>query len=438
MMNLTVGPADADIIARDGAGIQRAIHEVAAQGGGVVTVLPGRYSLCNAVNLAPDVQLIGTPGETIFYREPTAVSKLACDADRGQRVIYPLNPERFKVGMGVGLYDRKLEWTKTSTPWTVTAVHDDHIEIHRLMGEERREENDGALVNYFPMILAKNAHRCVIEGIVCDGTVRFEHPLEHEVERDIAESFLNPPPYFTERVRPPRTSLVFGQQTLNGRISQVHAHHGAGDGICWSFGSEHAVIDNCETDHNGWYGIHPGSHSAYVKITGCHIHHNFSDGLYVCWGVHHSEFTHNDIHDNGHEHWRSGFCIGHKDSDNLIAHNRIYRNAKYGICIRNKTPQNAPHRCVYENNVLEDNATPSDELTDLKSRLPEFGDPPAQIYVGANVTEQTFRQNTIRETRPEMQGKSHAIRISQSARNITTEPNTYEGVTAPDRATVLQ
>lgn len=428
MLNLTVGPQDAEIIATDGEGIQRAIDEVAARGGGVVTVQPGKYALSNAVSLAADVHLKGTPSKTIFYRAPLAISKLACDADRGQRVIYPLNPERFMVGMGVGLFDRRKEWTKVSTPWTVTAVHEDRIEIHRLMGEERLEEFDGAVVNYFPMILAKNADRCVIEGIDCDGRVRFGHELTHAIEQEIAEAFDNPPPYFTERVMYPRTALVFGQQSRDCRLTRLRTHHGAGDGICWSFGSERVLIEDCEADHNGWYGIHPGSHSAYAKITRCRIHHNASDGLYICWGIHHGEFTHNDIYENGLAHWRSGISIGHKDSDNLIAHNRIVGNAKYGIAIRDKTPQNAPHRCRYESNLLENNACPFHELADLKDALPDKENVPAQIYVGANVTDLLFARNVFRETRPEMIGRSVAFHLHESAGEMMYEDNVMEDV----------
>ncbi|WP_269539999.1 right-handed parallel beta-helix repeat-containing protein [Cerasicoccus fimbriatus] len=428
MTQITVGPSNADIVTREGAGIQRAIDQVAGQGGGVVVVQPGEYSLCNAVSLAPGVHLKGASGETIFRRAPLVVSKLVCDADRGQRVIYPHNPERFRVGMGVGLYDRKGQWTKTSTPWGVTAVHDDRIEIHRIMGEERYEESDAAVVNYYPMILAKNADRCVIEGIVCDGSVRFEHELSHGIEREIAEAFADPPPYFSDRVRPPRTSLIFGQQSRHCELRNLRAHHGAGDGICWSFGSEHALIDSCETDHNGWYGIHPGSHSAYAKITRCHIHHNASDGLYICWGIHHSEFTHNDIHDNGMAHWRSGISIGHKDSDNLIAHNRIANNAKYGICIRSKTPQNAPHRCRYLNNVLEDNATPPDVLKELKDLLHAEENVAAQISIGANVTGLEFRENSFIETRPGMTGEVLAFHAHPDAGAYVEAGNSLSGV----------
>lgn len=429
MVTITVGPAQADIISSEGSGIQRAIDKLSTHGGGVVEVQSGVYQLRDTLRLKPGITLRGTPGETILQRAPLAVSKLVCDADRGQCVIYPHDPSRFAVGMGIGLFDRASLWTKTSTPYCVTAVHSDCIEIDRHLQEERFEQNDGAVVNYFPMIQAYQADECAIEGFVCDGTSRFEHELTYTIEREIAQAFHEPPPYPFERITAPRTSLVFSETSRNLRVHQVRAHHGAGDGFCFSMASKGLVMRDCEADHNGWYGVHPGSHSARVDISHCHIHHNACDGLYVCWGIHHSTFTHNDIHDNGYVLWRSGFCIGHKDTDNLIAHNRIVGNAKYGICIRDKTPQNAPHRCRYSNNVLENNCTPGDVLTAAKNYAPAHDNILTQVYVGANVRDQEFCGNVFRETRPEMQGRTQAFHIEPSAEGITIADNTLDNVT---------
>ena len=429
MKQITVGVQAGDMVGADGQTIQQAIDQMHEGGGGRVNVLPGEYTLSDAVRLRPDIHLVGTPGQTCLKRAPLSVSKLICDADRGQRVIYPQDPSRFQVGMGVVLFDRKSAWTQASKPWTVVAVKDDHIQIDRILEEERYEENDGALVNYFPMLQAVQADRCIIEGFDVDGTACIQSPTSEDIEAELAACFHNPPPYFSERIRGPRTALVFHQSSRACQILNVRAHHGTGDGFCFGMASEHMQMRSCQADHNGWYGIHPGSHSAYAHISECQIHDNASDGLYICWGIHHSKFTHNDIHHNGWEHWRSGLSIGHKDTDNLIAHNRIAHNAKYGICIRDKTPQNAPHRCTFQDNVLEDNVSLSHELRELKDKLPKEDDVPAQIRIGKNVRDLTFENNTLTESRKaEGHSVSQAFYQHPDASDISILENQYLGM----------
>lgn len=429
MGTITVGRRESNLIGNDGGTIQHAIDQAHADGGGIVDVLPGEYFLKDAVRLRPNVHLRGTPGKTILKRAPLVMSKLVCDADRGQRVIYPEDVTRFRVGMGVGLFDRKAGWTKTSTPWTVVAIHEDHIEIDRILDEERYEENDGIVVNFFPMLQAVMADHSILEGVSADGSVSVEHPLTNAIEQEVADALRDPPPYFSDRIRGPRTALVFHQTSQSCQVRHVRAYNGTGDGFCFNMASEQMVMQHCEADHNGWYGIHPGSHSAFAEISHCHIHDNASDGLYVCWGVHHSKFTHNDIHDNGWEHWRSGISIGHKDTDNLIAHNRIAHNAKYGLCIRDKTPQNAPHRCTYQNNTFENNACLPDELREVKDKLPAREDVQAQVSIGKNVRDLTFRENRFSETRESMQEQNTiAFSIHPDTHNITIEDNQFEGI----------
>jgi hypothetical protein len=61
----------------------------------------------------------------------------------------------------------------------------------------------------------------------------------------------------------------------------------------------------------------------------------------------------NNLHHNG----INGISTGHKDTDMLFADNHIYENGSDGIQLRGELAQNAPHRSIFKNNLIENNGT---------------------------------------------------------------------------------
>ncbi len=386
LKEITVGPsAKADVCGTTGRAIQLAIDALAFRGGGTVRLRAGEYFLIDSVRMRENVSLIGEGESTLLRRSgPLVYSDLAVDGDVGQLQVTPAHPERFAPGMGLALKDRRSGWLNASTPFLLLAIDDEgNLQMDQYITSDRLAEEGGRVYNHFPMIVAYESPCVHIEGLRVDA--RVEDP-----DGALGQA---------------RSAAVYLFRSPDSTVRHLNVVNSPGDGICFGKTSERTVVEDCETAHNGYYGIHPGSHSAFSAVRRCSIHDNYSDGLYVCWGIHHSEFTDNHIYRNGWGMLRSGISIGHKDGDSLIARNRIHENAKYGICFREKTEANGPHRCTVRGNTIENNGSADDELAEVKAKLPAD----EAIGCGIHVCKVNYglavEGNTIRETRPPQEAR---------------------------------
>jgi nitrous oxidase accessory protein NosD len=405
---LTVGPAHADIIGRDGRAIQIALDALAYRGGGTVRLLAGEYTLTNAIYLRANVRLIGEDRDKCILRRrgPVVWSDLAEDADVGQAQIRPTHPDRFEPGMGVATWDAKLGWADGTLTRSVTAIEDGLLRVNRYITADRRAEHGGRVINHYPLILGFETPNVHVEGLTLDARVNDPDGVIGRMTSAALYLFRSP------------DSVIRGV-TVTGN---------PGDGICFGKTSERTVVEDCETAWNGFHGIHPGSHSAYSHVRNCHIHHNGSDGLYICWGIHHGSFTGNYIHHNGLVEMRSGISIGHKDTDNLIADNHIHDNKKFGICFRTKTEANGAHRNTLRNNLIENNGCRPEEFTDLKARLEPWEGIGCGIHVSPITHDLTLEDNTIRETRRgDERTQHHGIWLMNGVSRVMLKDNTITG-----------
>jgi hypothetical protein len=407
LQTITVGLSGADVTGATGAAIQIAIDALACRGGGTVRVLPGEYVLANRIRLRPNIRLIGEREQTILKRQgPVAWSDLATDADIGQTQITPTHPDRFRPGMGVLTWDKQLQWNSDNPPLTITHREGGDLHLDDYLTGDRRAEHGGRVIHHFHMILGREAPNVCVEGFTIDARV------------DDPEGV----------VGTMRSAAVYLYRCPDSALRDLTVINAPGDGICIGKTSLRTVIEDCEAAHNGYYGIHTGSHSARAAVRRCHIHHNASDGLYICWGIHHGEFVDNEIHDNGIRDLRSGLSIGHKDTDNLIARNRIRRNRKFGICFRAKTEANGAHRNVLRNNVIEDNGSGPNELAEFKKQLEPWETVGCGIHISPVTKDLVLENNTIRETRQgEERTQRHGIWTMPGVSNITLRGNTISG-----------
>jgi len=403
---ITVGPAGADIPGFTGAAIQLAVDALARRGGGTVVVGEGTYELIDSVRLRPDIALAGE-GEVVLKRAAELTwSPLAVDADCGQYEITPADTKGFRPGMGVCLWDQERGWVFHSRPLRVKAVAGGRLLLEDMIPDhDRAAERNGRVVNHFPLVMAREADRARVEGITLDGSVQDSPVLENLW-----------------------TAGVHSYHSPGIAVRRVHAHHLRGDGICISEASTDAVVELCHTHDNTHYGIHPGSHSARAAIRRCHIHHNGSDGLYVCWGVAGGVFEENDIHHNGSRLWRSGFSIGHKDTDCLIARNHIYENCKYGLCIRTKTEANGAHRNTFRQNLVENNGQDPAGMPEFARKFPARELTSAGVSVLGVTHDLLFENNVIRETRPAgRQYQKNAFYLGPGVSRVTMSGNQITG-----------
>ena len=372
---ITVGPRQADILGKDNRAIQMALDAMAYRGGGTVRVLPGQYTCYGPVRLRSNVRLVGDRAKTVLRMGPVVRSRLALDADIGQKEITPVDASGFCAGMGVTIGDRNGRSPMATMPLTIARVSDGVLHLTDYNVHDMNAERGDCVVSYFPLI-----HACEVDNATVDGFT------------------LDAAPDSMDGLKAHWGGAIYMRYARHCLIRNVTARGCVGDGI--RFGrSEHVTVEDCETADNYHYGIHPGSHSPWTTVRRCHIHHNGSDGLYLCWGVREGMFEDNAIHHNGGRLHRNGISIGHKDVDNVIARNHVYENAKHGLCFRVKTEGNWAHRNLIRENVIENNGSPKNKVPPALRKEPRYEVLCCGVFIRGVTHDLTFERNIIRETR---------------------------------------
>lgn len=178
---------------------------------------------------------------------------------------------------------------------------------------------------------------------------------------------------------------------VTDRISIInnHVHNSAMTGIFTAF-SDHVLIQNNESDHNGEHGIYQSNSSSYPVIRGNRSHHNHSCGIHMngdaserpgnglvqfatvennviwengtgggsainCDGVDSSVFRNNLLYNNH----ASGISLYASDGKHGSSHNKVFNNtivmasnSRYAINIPDDDDRPAPVDNTVENNIL--------------------------------------------------------------------------------------
>jgi hypothetical protein len=115
---------------------------------------------------------------------------------------------------------------------------------------------------------------------------------------------------------------------------------------------------------------------------------------------------------------RYGISIGHKDTDNLIRHNKVLGNHEDGIFFRNEAAGMAGSRNRVEENDIENNGV---------------GREAAGIRVRGETRDLVLKNNTIRDTRAGADRKQTAgIKLDEQVGPVTLGENKIEAVTLVD------
>ena len=133
--------------------------------------------------------------------------------------------------------------------------------------------------------------------------------------------------------------------------------------------------------------------------------YNDSMGIYICWDVKYGRIENCDFSFNG----DTGLDIGHGDTDNLIAGNRLCSNKYLGIHVRTETEELAPHRTYIGDNEISDNGTGVE--------------PSAGIRIDGEVSDITVINNKIgnRRTMNTLVG----ISVGGDVKNLKLENNEF-------------
>jgi len=380
-ITITVGQGRGDLQGTDDKVIQAAIDYVFRLGGGTVHILPGTYTLRNAIRPRPGVTLRGSGGETILKKGPTVRTRLVREADWFEYAVQVSDPTGFAPGAGIALSSDRKDYPEIRF-YTVTAVHGNLIYLDRRTEKNFWMSENAVARTLFSIIYALNVNDVRIEDLVLDGN-REEN----------------------EQVNGNYAGAVFMQYCDRWRFRNVIARNYNGDGFSFQV-CDDIQFENCQSLNNANLGFHPGSGSQRPVFRRC-VSKGNDYGIFFCWGACDGVVEDCVISDN-----RSfGIDFGHRDTDNVVRRCVIERNGVAGIRFRKEVNEfRTADRNLIERCVIRDNGG-------------KKGD------AGVDVVWKT-KGITIRHCRfengpdgPQRVG----VRIAPEAEDITLEDNTFVG-----------
>ena len=383
---ITVGLRDADIVGADNRALQAAVDYIAGLGGGVVEIGEGEFVMHDSLHLRSFVVVRGLQGKTTLRKAKSASSSLALDGDYGEEQFTVSNPEGFKIGCGVAIWDSQAGGFHT-TVGRITGQNGNTFSIDTPLNADCMVDKKAQAATVFPVISGYDLEGARVENLIIDGNK----------EENVSLNGCRGGGIFLYR--------GFGTVIQNCVVRKYH-----GDGISFQQSND-VLVQGCVCEDNAGLGIHPGSGSQRPVVRECVARHNGEDGLFLCWRVRHGLFEKNILENNG----RYGISIGNKDSDNLLENNQVRSNRQDGVYFRNETEGMAGHRNRLQNNVIENNGAKEDS---------------AGIRVRGETKGLVFKNNIIRDTRSlQARKQSVGIRIEEAAGEVVLEGNDIEAKT---------
>jgi len=389
---ITVGPDRGDLTGRDSLTIQAAIELVAAQGGGTVELLPGRYDLYNSVRLRTGVEIVGAGEPTVLSKPPSVTVPITEDTDWYDDRVTVADASGFRVGGG-GLLQGRCPHSGQPQVFinTVRAIEGNTLWlVHQARGGDAPAHHgnfwvghDATASTLFSLVTANWATDMRIADLAIDGNRGKSDSLNGNYG-----------------------GALYFQDCERVVIRNVSVSHMEGD--CLSFQVVHDLtVEGCRfTD--AVQGVHTGSGSQRPVIRGNTIRGcTGNGGLVWCWGVRHGLAENNTIEDCA-----TGISIGHRDTDNVMRGNTVRRCSAGGLHYRDDPPHQAAHDNLVEDNLFEDIGTPD---------TPGYG-----VDLNAPVSGTVLRGNRIVCTRPGLMKAGVLVGPKVSA--LTLEGNTVRGI----------
>lgn len=377
-LTVTVGPHKADLVGTTDKVIQAGVDYVARLGGGTVHVLPGTFTLRNAVYLPSGIRLRGSGTDSIITRIPSETIALADDSDWYDQEITLAKPGDLRVGDGVVLRNDKSDVIKR----TLVARSGNRFKLNDGLRKDLWLSGQATCASLFPLLTSEHTADVVIENIALDGNRAN-----------------------TERLDGNYAGCIFLQDCNRYTIRGVTTRNYNGDGISFQICHD-VVVENCHSHDNADLGLHPGSGSQRPLLRGNRIERN-GIGLFWCWGVKFGLAEGNRIDGNR----NYGISIGHADTDNVMRDNDVLNSGEVGILFRDDARGKDfwANRNLIEQNRIVDSGGPEGVAIDIQGRTKDV----------------TIRGNAVRETREPM--NRTGIRIAATAERITLEKNAVEG-----------
>lgn len=382
-LTITVGHKDADLIGRDDRVLQAAVDYVARLGGGTVQVLPGAYTLRNAVTLPSKIRLLGSGAESILTKIASETADLAADSDWYDQEVTLQNAKDFRVGDGIVLRAKNADnGSQTVIKRTLVARAGNRFKLNEGLRENLWLTGKPTCSSLFPLLTSEYTSDVLIENITLDGNLANNENFNGNFG-----------------------GCIFLQDCNRYTMRGVTTRNYNGDGISFQICHD-VVVENCHSHDNADLGVHPGSGSQRPLIKNNKLERN-NLGLFWCWGVKYGLAESNIIDGN-----RSyGISIGHCDTDNVMRNNEIRNSGKVGILFRDDSRGSDfwANRNLVEGNKIYDSG----------------GDDGVAIDITGKTKDIRIVDNEIRETRQPMQ--RIGVRIGEHAGSVELTDNRFEG-----------
>jgi len=381
-LTLSVGPVKADLVGSNEKVIQAAVDSVARWGGGTVKILPGAYRFRNAVYLQSNVRILGSGSDSVITKEPSALARLADDADWFDQEITLVDARDFQIGDGICIRAKDADKGELKViKRTLVARNGNRFKLDRALRENAFLPGEPTVETLFPLFSGENIADVSIENLVLDGNKSNNAKLDGNY-----------------------AGCVWLQDCIRITLRNLTARHYNGDGLSWQICHD-VLVEKCHSHGHTGIGLHPGSGSQRSIIRGNRLIAN-DQGLFFCWGVRWGLAEKNVIEGNK----RYGISIGHHDTDNVVRDNDIRASGEVAILFR-KEPEAAFQG---NRNLIEKNRILG--LTQDRGIGIDIQGPTKSV---------TIAGNEIRETQAPRERVG--IRIGPEVEQITLDHNRIEG-----------
>jgi hypothetical protein len=168
---LAVGQTEGDLQGRDDKIVQAGIDYLHRLGGGTLRLLPGTYTLRNAIYLRPNITLQGAGAATILRKAASVVTPLARDSDWFEYGVQVKDIKGFTPGGGLMLCSRT---GPGDAPFqvlraTVTAIQGNTLLLDRLIQTDSWTDKNATAATLFPLLTAENVNDVTVKDLVLDG-----------------------------------------------------------------------------------------------------------------------------------------------------------------------------------------------------------------------------------------------------------------------------
>jgi polygalacturonase len=385
--SLTVGTKEGDLVGKDDRVLQAAVDYVARMGGGTVKLLPGTFTLRNAVYLPSRLRLLGSGPETVITRIPSERLVISDDSNWFDQEITVEKPGALKVGDGIAIQVKNADnGGQTVIKRTLVARSGNRFKLDNGLRENVWLTGKPTCSSLFPLLTSERTRDVLIENLTLDGN------------RANCENFNGN-----------YGGGIFIQDCSRYTFRKVHARSYNGDGISFQVCHD-VVVEDCFCQDNTDLGVHAGSGSQRPLMRNNRMAGN-GIGLFWCWGVKFGLAEGNRIDDSR----NYGISIGHCDTDNVMRGNEIRNSGKVGVIFRD---ENRGRDFWANRNILEKN-------TILNSGGPEG----VAIDIQGKTKDVRLVGNTLHEMRAPMQRVG--VRVAAPVERLELDGNRIEGFAVP-------